>query len=252
MVNVKDKARACAIHLGLSLLLAAASALLVFGLWYPWPYRELAGGRDLFLLVVAVDIAMGPLMTFVVFNRAKPRRELLTDFAVIGLLQCAALGYGLWTAHQARPVHLVFEYHRLAVVRATDLAPGALQKAPPELRTLPLTGPTLLSLRPFKNPDEEYDSTMTAVSGVPQAAQPALWQSWDAARADILREAKPLSALRQRYPAQAAQIDAAVVSTALPEKQLASLPVLGPKAAWTALIDTQSVKPVAYLPLDSF
>ena len=252
MVNVKDKARASIIHLGVSLLLAAAAALLVFGLWFPWPYRELAGGRELFLLVVMVDVAMGPLMTFVVFNRAKPRRELFTDFAVIGLLQCAALGYGLWTAHLARPVHLVFEYHRLVVVRAVDLAPGSLQKAVPALRTLPRTGPTLLSLRPFKNSGEEYDSAIAAMAGVAQAAQPELWQPWDAARSDILHEAKPLSALRQRYPAQADQIDAAVAHTAMPESQLATLPLLGPKAAWTALIDTKSVRPVAYLPLDSF
>lgn len=38
------------------------------------------------------------------------------DFTVIGLLQVAALAYGLWTVFVARPVHLVFEYHRMAVV----------------------------------------------------------------------------------------------------------------------------------------
>ena len=48
-------------------------ALLVFAVWYPYPYREISGGRDLFLLVVAVDVVLGPLITFAVFNRAKPR-----------------------------------------------------------------------------------------------------------------------------------------------------------------------------------
>lgn len=252
MVNMKDKARASAIHLALSMLVAAAAGLLVFGLWFPGPYRELAGGRELFLLVVGVDVIIGPVITFVVFNRAKRRREVFTDFAVIGLLQLAALGYGMWTVHQARPVHLVFEYHRLTVVHAADLEPGSLQKAPPELRTLPLTGPTLLSLRPFKNPDEEYDSTMTAMSGIAQAAQPALWQPWEAARADILHEAKPVAELRARYPAQAPQIDAAIAQSGRPEAKLLTLPLLGRKAAWTVLLDTQSVLPVAFLPLDSF
>jgi len=252
MLNVKDKTRATAIHFGLSLLIAAAAALLVFGLWFPGPYRELAGGRELFLLVVGVDVVVGPLMTFVVFNRAKPRREIFTDFAVIGLLQLAALAYGMWTVYQARPVHLVFEYHRLAVVHAADLEPGSLQKAPAELRSLPLTGPTLLSLRPFKTPDEEYDSTMTAMAGVPQAAQPTLWQSWEAARAVILHEAKPLAVLRERYPTQSTQIDAAVARSGALESQLVTLPLLGRKAGWTVLIDTKSVQPVAYLPLDSF
>ncbi len=252
MVNMKDKVRASAIHLVLSVLVAAAAALLVFGLWFPGPYRELAGGRELFLLVVGVDVVLGPLMTFVVFNRAKSRRETWTDFAVIGLLQLAALGYGLWTVHQARPVHLVFEYHRLAVVHAADVEPASLQNAPAQLRALPLTGPTLLSLRPFKNPSEEYDSTMLAVGGIAQAAQPALWQPWDAARADILREAKPVAALRTRYPAQSVQIDVAIAEAGIPEGQLVTLPLLGRKLAWTVLLDAERVQPVAYLPLDSF
>ena len=44
----KDKLRAAGIHLGLSLLVAALAAALVFGVWYPYPYREISGGRALF------------------------------------------------------------------------------------------------------------------------------------------------------------------------------------------------------------
>ena len=81
----------------------------MFGWWYPYPYRELSGGRELFALVVAVDVVLGPLITLVIFNPAKTRRHLVMDFTVIGLLQVAALAYGLWTVFVARPVHLVFE-----------------------------------------------------------------------------------------------------------------------------------------------
>ena len=63
----KNRLRASSIHLGISLLIAALAALLVFGLWYPYPYREISGGRDLFFLVVAVDVAMGPLITLAIF-----------------------------------------------------------------------------------------------------------------------------------------------------------------------------------------
>jgi len=34
-----DRLRASAIHLCISLTIAALAALLVFGLWYPYPYR---------------------------------------------------------------------------------------------------------------------------------------------------------------------------------------------------------------------
>ena len=112
------RARAAAIHLTISLALAALAGLLVFAVWYPYPYREISGGRELFILVVTVDVVMGPLMTLAVFNLSKPRKELFRDLAVIAVLQIAALVYGLWTVAVARPVHLVFEIDRFRVVHS--------------------------------------------------------------------------------------------------------------------------------------
>ena len=91
MNKVKDRLGASGIHLGISLCVAVFAAALVFGLWYPYPYGEISGGRELFFLVVAVDVIMGPLITLAIFNRAKPRRELLIDFTVVGLLQLASV-----------------------------------------------------------------------------------------------------------------------------------------------------------------
>ena len=57
----RQRLRAATIHLSVTLVVAALAAWLVFGLWYPYPYREISGGRELFLLVVAVDVVLGPL-----------------------------------------------------------------------------------------------------------------------------------------------------------------------------------------------
>lgn len=252
MQNWKHRARAGGIHLGMSLLVALAAAALVFGVWYPYPYRDLSGGRNLFLLVVAVDVVIGPLITLIIFNPAKPRRELITDLGMVAVLQIAALCYGLWTVHAARPVHLVFEYHRLAVVHASDIEPEELSKAPATLRSLPNAGPTLLSLRPFHDANEQYESIMLATSGRAQAAQPALWQPWEQAREAIVQESQPLESLRARYPNHAAEIDVAVARSGVAAAQLRTLPILDRDQSWTALIDTATAKPVAFVPLDSF
>ena len=182
MNKVKDRLGASGIHLGISLCVAVFAAALVFGLWYPYPYGEISGGRELFFLVVAVDVIMGPLITLAIFNRAKPRRELLIDFTVVGLLQLAALGYGLWTVFAARPVHLVFEYSRMTVVHAIDVDADLLAKAPTSLQKLPVTGPTVIALRPFKNPAEQFDATMAAFEGFPLAARSDLWQAYEPVR----------------------------------------------------------------------
>lgn len=251
MLHWKNRLYAGTIHLAISLTVAALAAYLVFGIWYPSPYPELSGGRELFLLVIAVDVVIGPLITLVIFNRTKTKRHLLMDFTAVGLLQVAALTYGLWTVFVARPVHLVFDYKRMVVVHAIDVHPEMIPKAPVALQTLPINGPSLLSLRPLQG-EEKFDSELLALGGIVQAAQPALWQPYDAARADILRESHPAGQLKQRFPAQAQAIDQAVARTGRPLDQLRTLPLLSRKIAWTVLIDAQSAQPVGFVALDSF
>ncbi len=144
----------------------------MFGLWYPGPFRALAGGRDLFLLVTSVDVVLGPVLTFAVFNRAKPRRELRRDLAIIGLLQLAGLAYGLNTVYAARPVAMVFEVDRLRLVTAVDVAVEELPKALPQYRELPITGPWLLAARAPKGIEEHNDALFKGLAGSDISSRP--------------------------------------------------------------------------------
>lgn len=248
----KTRLRASSIHLGISLGIAALAALLVFGLWYPYPYRDTSGGRELFLIVVSVDVILGPLITFFVFNRAKPRDELVRDLIVVGLIQLTALGYGLWTVSAARPVHLVFEYDRFRVVHAIEVPEELLGQAPADVRRMPWTGPTVLALRPFRDVNEESTATLMALQGLPLSARPDLWQAYAQARPRVLAAAQPLSLLRQRFGAQAGMIDEAVAGSGRAADQLVWLPMVSRKSFWTVLLDAETAELRAYVPLDSF
>jgi hypothetical protein len=248
----KDRLQASGAHFALSLGVALLAAALVFGVWYPYPYREISGGRELFFIIIAVDVVMGPLLTFAVFNRKKPMKELKRDLAIIVLLQLAALGYGLWTVFVSRPVHLVFEYNRFRVVHAIEVDDTLLPKALPALQSLPITGPTTLSIRDFKDGKESGDMTMAALGGLQLAARPELWQDYDKAAPQVLAKAKPIAQLKSRFAAQAANIDAAVRSTGQPEAALRYVPMVGRKTFWTVLVDGVSAEPLAFLPIDSF
>lgn len=235
--------------------MASAAAALVFGLWYPYPYREISGGRDLFFLVVAVDVVMGPLLTFAVFSNCKPKWELRRDLTIIGLLQLSALVYGLWAASVARPVYLVFEFDRFRVVHAVEIPDGELESAAPEFRRLPWTGPTLLALRPFRSERESLDATLGALGGVPLGARPSLWQSYSKAKGEISQAAKPISELKKRFPAQSSQVDSALKSvTAGPASRhtMAYLPLAGRDKFWTVLLDINTTEVIAFVPIDSF
>ena len=248
----RDRIQACAIHLVISLAIAALSALLVFGVWYPYPYREISGGRELFLLLVTVDVILGPLITLTVFDRAKPWRELRRDLMVVAAVQLAALGYGLWTVSVARPVHLVFEIDRFRIVHAIDVMPDLLDKTPVGVQALPLTGPTLLSVRDFKDTQEQMDMTLAALQGVPLGTRPDLWQPYVHAVPKILKVAKPVSALKQRFPDQIAPIDAVAQSAGRSAQSLLFLPMNGRKSFWTVFLDPVTAEVVGFLPLDSF
>jgi len=249
----RDRLRAASIHLGLSALVAALAALLVFGLWYPYPYRIISGGRDLFVLVVSVDVVLGPLITFAVFDRAKPRRELKRDLAVVGVLQLAGLLYGLWTVNLARPVHMVFEIDRFRVVHLVDIPLDLESHAPAGIDVKPWGGPTLIAARPFRNEQEKFDATMTALQGVQIGARPDFWQPYGEARNAVLKAAKPATQLRGRFPQRAAEIDAALQRAGRSVADTAYLPLIARKAeAWTVLLDGKTAEIVGYLPVDSF
>jgi len=246
---------AASIHLGLSLVIAALAAWLVFAVWYPYPYREISGGRDLFLIVVAVDVVMGPLLTLTVFNIAKPAKELRRDLTIIGILQVAALAYGLWTVAVARPVHLVFEIDRFRVVHAIDIPEEELKQAPQGLGRLPLTGPTPLSLREFSDNKEKIDTTMAALQGVVLGARPALWQTYAQGIPQVRARMRPLTELKTRFPARTAEIDAALRSASRREDQAgetAYVPMVGRQTFWTVLLDTRTAEVIAFVPIDSF
>jgi hypothetical protein len=247
-----DRLKASGIHLGLSLLVVALAALLVFGIWYPYPYREISGGRELFLLVVTVDVIIGPLITLAIFNRAKPWPSLRRDLMVVALLQLSALGYGLWTVFVARPVHMAFEIDRFRVVHAIDVAPELLAMTPSGINALPLTGPTLLSLRPFKNDQEKMETTLAALQGVPLGSRPDLWQSYEKGIPDVLKEAKPVALLKSRFPNRVVEIDEVLAPFGPAGQAMVTVPMVGRKSFWTVFLDPITADVKAFLPLDSF
>lgn len=250
--TLTGRLKAAGIHLAISLAIAILAALLVFLVWYPYPYREISGGRELFFIVVAVDVVMGPLMTLAVFNNLKSRMALRFDLSLIAVLQLVALVYGLWTVAVARPVHLVFEIDRFRVVHAIDIPPEFLNRAPLELRQMSMTGPTLLSVRDFKDSNESFEATMAALQGAALGARPDLWQPYEKAKSQILARAKPLAELKARFPANKNEIDSALQAAGHVPIGVGYIPMVGRQTFWTVLIDLRTAEVLAFVPIDSF
>ena len=241
-------------HLAVSVLVAALCAGLVFGIWYPYPYSQLAGGRELFTIVVTVDVIIGPLLSLVVFNAAKPRRELWRDLGTVFVLQIAALGYGLYSVAQARPVFLAFESDRFRVVAVPDIDTGALGDAPPSLRALSWTGPRPLGVRLLANTDPEFpQSIQLALQGLHPAFRPERWVEFDTQRSQVVAAAKPIADLKRKQPAQAPLIEREVTKLGVKESDLGYLPLASQHHTdWSVLVDLKDGEPRLFLHVDAW
>ena len=114
--------------LGSAAVLALVLGSLYFG-WYRWPGWYLAGALRVAVTLVAVDAALGPFLTLLVANPAKPRRELARDIGVIVAVQLLALAYGTSTLWQGRPLYYTFSEDRLQLVQASDLSAREIERA---------------------------------------------------------------------------------------------------------------------------
>ena len=132
--------KASGIHLLLSAGIAGALVAVMLLVWYPWPLFEVAGGSGLIMILVGVDVVLGPLITLVIFKAGK--KGLKFDLAVIASLQLAALAYGVHAVYVVRPVYMVYNIDRFNLVAAIDLDPADLAAAKrEEFRRLPVDGP---------------------------------------------------------------------------------------------------------------
>jgi len=129
--------RASTVHLAVSLTLAGLLILLVTHVWYPTPLFHLAGGQNIFLILVGCDITLGPAMTLVVFNIRKPRRELVRDIGIVAAIQLIAMIYGVSTLLTARPAFIVYNAGQFNVTLANEIIQDEPLAAPPKSETSP-------------------------------------------------------------------------------------------------------------------
>ena len=250
--TIRHRLRAAGVHLIISALLGGIVGIVVLGLWFPYPYREVSGGRELLTLLVSVDVVLGPLITMLVFDRRKPRRSLFRDLTFVAVVQLAALAYGVWSAYQARPVHLVFDGDRFVVVHAAEVATDRLMSAPTTLKELPLSGPTPVALRPFASPAERSEALLLEVQGLPLVARPEFWSEYPPAKQQVLDAAGKVAALRSRFPSQVSEIDRILSERNLEPNTALYLPMVARRSFLTVILDPRNADPVGFLLLDSF
>ena len=235
--------KAMCVHFGLSLLVAATIAWLVFTVWFPYPYRELAGGSELFMLVIAVDLVCGPLLTLVLYAPTKPKREILTDISLVVVIQLLALCYGVWTMWQVRPMYVVQEADRFTIMSRANLALNEVDALPNELRPNYFGGPVQVSLRDLTVAETEKLNSEIKAGGHDAAEHPSLYVKFDGGK--TYQRAHPMKNLILTQPRLKIQLEAIALKQNSTLEQLRYSYFVGRNYV-IAVINVQG-NPVAYL-----
>ena len=81
--KLKYKLKAISIHLLLSLLIFVVILYFILFDWYPEPFFTAQGGWQGIQLMAFVDLVLGPVLTFIVYDQLKQRKLIILDLSVI-------------------------------------------------------------------------------------------------------------------------------------------------------------------------
>lgn len=121
LIMIKNKLKAFLFHFILSVIVVSLVISTVIYFWYPVDYLSVTSFKEIALLIISIDLVIGPLLTFVVFNPKK--KSLRFDLAVITLFQLSALTYGTYTLYETHPLYLTFNEGSFSLISAKDVQP---------------------------------------------------------------------------------------------------------------------------------
>lgn len=241
--------KAALIHLSISVAVGALALALFLLVWYPPPYFHAAGADTLAILMVGVDITLGPLITLVIFRSGKP--GLKFDLVVIALLQAGALIYGSYIVAASRPVFLVAAVDRFKLVSAADLDPADLAAArDDQFRTLSWTGARLVGVAMPTEPNEARDLMFSGAGGKDIEKYPKYFINYDTGAEAFLKAGKTMDELRRKHPESGALIDAAVHAGGGNESDLVWFPLTAREHDLVMLVSTHTRQPVKAIAVD--
>jgi hypothetical protein len=221
-----SRLKAFSIHLAISAAIAASVIALMLLLWYAPPFFSALGGKHVLLILLGVDMTLGPLFTLIIFNPLKSRRALTFDLSVIAMLQIAALIYGMNVVFQARPVFVVFSRDSFDLITANMLSKEDIAKAKnPGYRSLPLTGPVYVYSEMPADVEDRNRLVFSAFSGKDLPQFPQYYMPYDEHMAVAARAAKPMAELEKLNPERSADIENLVHASGRAESDVGYLPL---------------------------
>lgn len=246
---LRARIRAALVHLLVSAVIAGGVLLLVYGFWYQQALAAVAGVGTILLLLLAVDVSLGPIMTLMVFDRRK--KSLPWDMTVIALLQIAGLVYGLYAVEAGRPHYLVFVKDRIEAVSRADLQAEDIEAAAGNpVARISWLGPVWAAATSATDEKSRQDALFEAALGGRDLQHfPQRYELLANQQPQMLARLESIDSLRKLNPDDGAMLDAALKKAGLSDGQAGYLPLKGEERDAAVLMARADGRVLALLPL---
>ena len=221
-------------HLFISFLIALLVVGLVFFIWYPAPFAKAVGVTHIFLMMLVIDVIVGPLLGLLVYKEGK--KTLKFDLTVIIVIQIAALCYGIYSVEQGRPAWLAYNVDRFELVRKNDIIQDNLKQGQPEFQHVSWFKPEYVAVNFAKDKNQRNDDMFVEVlGGISLAQRPERYVDFVQAKEQIQQRAQKIELLKKYND----KIDVEKILAKYPQTT-AFLPMKASAVDMTVLIDQKA------------
>lgn len=183
-------------HFAISVLAACCAALVIFLLWYPAPLNTAVGVTHIFLMMLSIDMVLGPFFTWLVYKEGK--KSLKFDLTVIVLIQVLALGFGLYKIADGRPVWIVFNVDRFELVKNNEVLIQNIAKVSEPFRQNSYLKPKFAATQFASDAKTRTSDLMNEIlNGVSIAQRPERYISLEKAKSQTLERGQSLDLLNK-------------------------------------------------------
>ena len=183
-------------HLGISLIIALMVVSIVFFVWYPAPLATAVGVTQIFFMMLAIDVIVGPVLGLLVYKVGK--KTLKMDLSIIIVLQILALGYGVYSIEQGRPAWIAYNVDRFELVRKNEMITDHIEQALPQFQHPSWFKPQWVGVEFAKDANvRSSDLFAEALGGISIAQKPERYIDLAEAKSKIKERARNLKELLQ-------------------------------------------------------
>lgn len=181
-------------HLLISVFFAFILVLWTFQIWYPSPLNQAVGVSQIFLMMIVIDVILGPLLSFIVYNQKK--KSLNFDLGIIIALQICALAYGIFNIEQGRPVWIAFNVDRFELIRKNEIYTQNINNTLAQYKNPSWLKPQYVGVVFASNVDEKNQNMFDEVlGGISIAQRPERYVPLENVKAEMRSKAQKINML---------------------------------------------------------